>query len=283
LVECLRQAQRVRESARMAAQAALPGRVVARGVREISAVFALPSWVDWPLRITAPWLPDAGHAAVQGDSENLVFLDTETTGLSGGTGTLIFVLAMARVRAGVVHVTQWLLTEPGAERAWLAALTAALPARAHLVSYNGKSFDLPLLSARQRMTRSMDRFIDLPHWDLLTPVRRAFRAHWPNCRLQTAEQRLLDIVRVADLPGSMAPAAYRAFLRQGDTHALQQVLAHNARDVAHLPALLAALLRVYAEPERYGADAARMARALRVRRGRDGVRGDARMPASHPN
>jgi hypothetical protein len=283
LIERLRLAQRVRESARLSAQSALPGQVLERGVRVISAAYPLPAWVQWPAHVHAPWLPAPEATAVPCASDDLVFLDTETTGLSGGTGTLIFVLAMARVRAGVVEVTQWLLTEPGAEHAWLAAIVAALSTRSHLVSYNGKTFDLPLLSARQRLMRRSDAFADLPHWDLLTPMRRAFRGRWPNCRLQTAEQRLLGIARVEDLPGSMAPAAYHAFLRQGDIHALQRVLTHNARDVAHLPALLAVLLRVYAEPEAFDADVARMAKALRVRRGRGGARGDARMRANPPS
>lgn len=250
-VASLRAAQRVRESTRLAAEAALPGEEVARGVRRIRATQAgMPAP---PARL--PWEP----AAADGP---LVLLDTETTGLAGGSGTLVFLLAMARWEEDRLELDQWLLTAPSAEAAWIDAWQASLPAAHTLVSYNGRAFDLPLLAARQRLARRPDRFLERPHWDLLAPVRRAFASRWDDCRLATAERRLLGLERTGDLPGAFAPAAWLAFLRHGETARLREAIAHNRQDVLSLARLLPALLRVHAEPGRYDADGAALARRL---------------------
>ena len=142
-----------------------------------------------------PWEP---HGRAHGE---LLFVDTETTGLAGGTGTLVFLLGVARFVPGGLDVEQWLLLSPSAEGEWLAAIAARLPRDPLLVSFNGKAFDLPLLAARHRMQRMRDPFAQRAHWDLLFPLRRAFASRWPDCRQQTAERRLLGIERLDDLPG----------------------------------------------------------------------------------
>lgn len=250
-IESLRAAQRVRESSRVAAEAALPGVEVARGVRCVrwsQAGLPVP-----PARL--PWEP----AAAEGP---LLLLDTETTGLAGGSGTLVFLLALARWEGERLELEQWLLTAPSAEAAWIDAWQAGLPSAHTLVSYNGRAFDIPLLAARQRMSRRVDRFLDRPHWDLLAPVRRAFGSRWDDCRLATAERKLLGLERVDDLPGAFAPAAWLAFLRHGETARLREAIAHNRQDVLSLARLLPALLRVHAEPEAYDADGTALARRL---------------------
>ena len=119
--------------------------------------------------------------------------------------------------------------------------SAAMPTDPVLVTYNGKSFDLPLLHTRYRMNRRCEPFGDALHLDLLHPVRRQYRHIWPNCRLITVEERLLDHTRVDDLPGSEAPAAWRSFLSSGATGLLRRVLDHNARDLVSLVQVLGRL------------------------------------------
>jgi hypothetical protein len=253
-VDGLRNALRVRDARRVAAERALPGSELAPGVRLIEAVAPLPPCE----RAEVPW--DAGGPA----EGPLVYLDTETTGLAGGTGTLVFLLGLAWHDGEVLRVQQWLLTAPGAERTWLEHLCAQLPADPHLVSFNGKAFDLPLLASRHRLSRLRDPFAGRPHWDLLHPLRRAFDSRWPDCRLQTAERRLLGIERVDDLPGAFAPQAFTQFLRFGETSMLCEAIRHNRDDVVALARLLPVLRAVYADPGRFDADAVGIARRLQL-------------------
>ena len=176
-----------------------------------------------------------------------VYLDTETTGLSGGVGNLAFMVGVARYTdAQTLAVRQYLLGSFAAEAAMLRDLVSWVGRDAVLVSYNGKCFDLPLLGARCAMQRVEDGLGGLRHLDLMYTVRRAYRRHWPDCRLQTAEKRLLDLHRAGDLPGSEAPAAWQAWLRRGETVPLGGVLQHNFQDVASLALLHHGLLRDYA-------------------------------------
>jgi uncharacterized protein YprB with RNaseH-like and TPR domain len=251
-IESLRQAQRVREARRRSAETALPGSEVAPGVRVIEHRMPAPACA----RDAVPWEAGPGAAGP------LVYLDTETTGLAGGTGTLVFLLGLAWHEGSALVARQWLLLSPGAERAMWESVAALLPSDPHWVSFNGKSFDLPLLTARHRMSRLRDPFADRAHWDLLHPLRRAFDARWPDCRLQTAERRLLGVARVDDLPGAFAPQAWTAFLRHGETAMLVEAIRHNRDDVLALARLLPALREVYAEPARFDADAAAIGRRL---------------------
>ena len=151
-----------------------------------------------------------------------VYLDTETTGLSGGVGTLAFMVGVARFQDDAsLQVRQYLLADFAAEARMLRDLEDWIGGSAVLVSYNGKCFDLPLLAGRARMHRLASALPSLRHLDLMYAVRRAYRGHWPDCRLQTAERRRLGLQRVDDLPGSAAPAAWQAWLRQGETEGAQ--------------------------------------------------------------
>jgi len=200
----------------------------------------------------------------------LIFIDTETTGLAGGTGTLAFLVGIARVSGPALVVTQWLITCFSAEQAMLEALVRALAraptgtARAgcadgsadappdaapiELVSYNGKSFDLPLLATRLKLARMQPSLAAHPHHDLLHPLRTAFARRWPDCRLQTAERLLLGIDRDDDLPGHRIPAVWADFVQFGETRELDALVRHNRIDLLSLAALLPALGRVYLEP-----------------------------------
>lgn len=173
---------------------------------------------------------------------NRVCIDTETTGLAGGSGTIAFLVGVARFRGGALELTQWLLTRIGSEGAMLDALAAWLEPDDELASYNGKCFDRPLLSTRYRLRRRVDPLLGRAHHDLLHAVRRRYRREWANCRLLTAERELLGVVRDDDLPGAQAPAAWRAFLRSGATTDLARVATHNRQDLVSLARIAARLL-----------------------------------------
>ncbi len=173
--------------------------------------------------------------------EQHVYLDTETTGLSGGSGTLAFLVGLARVRGERLRVTQWLLTRFVGEATLLAELTSALEPADHLVTYNGRSFDAPLLATRLRMHGLRDPLPALGHLDLLHPMRRLFAASWPDCRLTSVEARLLGYRRRDDLPGSEVPQAWFDWLNLGAIDRLVQVTQHNCEDLVSLAASHVAL------------------------------------------
>lgn len=181
------------------------------------------------------------------DPGRLLFLDTETTGLAGGTGTVAFLVGLAFLEGDSLAVEQWLLTRFAGEPALLGAVVLRLGAAAHLVSFNGKSFDMPLLSGRLRLAGMEEPVAGLPHLDLLHSARRAFASRWSDCRLQTMERQLLGFQRRGDLLGAEVPAVWRDFLRRGDLGRLPAVVQHNRWDLMSLAALLPALLEVYAE------------------------------------
>jgi hypothetical protein len=191
----------------------------------------------------------------------LLALDTETTGLSGGTGTTAFLVGVAALEADGLVVDQYLLESFRGEAALLEQLAPRLSAAPGWLTFNGKSFDLPLLDTRMRLHGLDARAPDHPHLDLLAAVRRAFRAQWPDCRLATAEQRLLGYTRAQDLPGALAPLAWSDFLRRGVTARLGAVLEHNLWDLVSLFALLPALDAVYRDPQGEGASVTSVARA----------------------
>ncbi len=176
-----------------------------------------------------------------------VYIDTETTGLSGGAGNLAFMLGAARYYGpGRLEVRQFVLGSFAAEADMLRSVRDWVGPQAVLVSYNGKCFDLPVLENRLRMHGIGGTFGHRAHLDLMYSVRRAFRKHWPDCRLQTAERRLLDLRRRDDLPGAQAPAAWQSWLRHGRTRALTRVLSHNFQDVVSLALLHRRLSAIYA-------------------------------------
>jgi uncharacterized protein YprB with RNaseH-like and TPR domain len=198
--------------------------------------------------------------------EGWLLLDTETSGLAGGTGTWVFVFGAARFDGDCLRLRQHLLTRLDAEPAFIAAIAADLAGASLLISYNGKSFDLPLLETRFRLSGRVAPLAQMPHLDLLHGVRRAFASRWPDCRLATAERQLLGFVRDDDLPGSQAPEAWLDWLRGGDPRRLGAVLRHNRLDLLSLAALVPALAAVERAPLDYDADSVSLARHL-ARRG----------------
>jgi uncharacterized protein YprB with RNaseH-like and TPR domain len=239
----------------------LKGYQIAEGVIQIQQRICLKGTVgNQPLSLlrNALRLPGEGKEA----HLRQVYIDTETTGLSGGSGTLAFLIGLAVVERDALVVTQYLITRFVGEAAMLTAFAGALTPDDRLVSYNGKSFDLPLMITRYRMQSLSHAFDGLPHLDLLHPVRRLFRNRWPDCRLMTLEEQLLGFKRQHDLPGSEAPAAWTDFIREGRAERLIRVVEHNRQDIVSLALGHAVLSQAIQRPEIHGADIVALAQWL---------------------
>jgi len=184
--------------------------------------------------------------------QDLLFFDTETTGLAGGTGTRAFMIGAAdwhhdAARGPGLRIRQLMMATMAAEAAMLDTFRGWLAPGTVLSSYNGRCYDAPLLKTRYRLSRRGDPLSALDHVDLLFPTRRRYRGTWENCRLATIERQLLHIVREDDLPGSQAPAAWLHYLRGGDAIDLRRVLAHNHQDVVTLAQLMLRLIEAEAQ------------------------------------
>lgn len=196
-----------------------------------------------------------------------VFLDTETTGLAGGTGTLVFLAGVATFEGEGVQVRQWLMSQFRAEADLLGHLRSICADADLLVTYNGKSFDAPLLSTRYRLQAMDDPLDGLAHFDALHMVRRFWGRIWPDCRLATAEERLLGLSRHGDLPGSEAPESWFAWLRAGEIDRLSRAVNHNGQDLVSLAGLVGAAARAVKNPRPGRIDVAALAREHESKRG----------------
>ncbi len=179
----------------------------------------------------------AGETLVR-PAGDVLLLDTETSGLAGGAGTFAFLVGLARVEGDALVVRQYLTTRIAGEAALLAQVRAAVESAGCIVTFNGKSFDVPLLKGRFALRRETHPFEGLPHSDLLHASRRHLRDDWSDCRLRTAEERALGFHRVDDLPGAEVPEVWRRWLAFGESRDLPRVLAHNREDLVSLLALV---------------------------------------------
>jgi uncharacterized protein len=204
-----------------------------------------------PVVARREWLPDDAGVEVAALSTCLgfapdelrhpLFLDTETTGLSGGTGTVAFLIGLAWRDGDGVMLVQYFLTDFDRENALLWAVGQYVQHAGVLVTYNGRTFDWPLLQTRLVMRRVDPAWPSPPHLDLLTLARRIFKPRLRNCALQTIEQAVLDLHREEDLPGTLIPSRYFAWLRDGGNDVLEPVFVHNRQDVLSMALLLAHL------------------------------------------
>ncbi len=178
------------------------------------------------------------HLGLRGDPpdrwQDILWLDTETTGLAGGTGTYVFLLGIAYFAEGELVLRQHLLHDIGYERAFVETIQAEIEAFRACASYNGKSFDLPLLRARWVMTLRSEINVDESHLDLLHPARRLWRDRYGSTGLKQLEESLFDEGRMNDIPGALIPDAYFHYLRKRDPKIIAPVLEHNARDIVSL-------------------------------------------------
>jgi uncharacterized protein YprB with RNaseH-like and TPR domain len=190
-------------------------------------------------------LPDGVRRAVA-ELPAAAYFDTETTGLSTGAGTVIFLAGVARVVDDVMVVRQYLLPDYPFERPLLRALVADLARAQRLVSYNGRTFDMPMLAARLTFHGLFQEQAALPdaHDDLLPTARRLFRRPLGGARLADVESGVLGVRREVDCPGSEVPARYFNYLGGGSPDILAVVLDHNFQDVVSLALLETELARL---------------------------------------
>ncbi|HWC97181.1 MAG TPA: ribonuclease H-like domain-containing protein [Candidatus Sulfopaludibacter sp.] len=192
------------------------------------------------------------------------FLDTETTGLMGGTGTYAFLIGVGSIDASGFRLRQFFMRDYGEEASLLSRLAEYLEPFDVLITYNGKSYDQPLLETRFRMARARHPFGRMEHLDLLFGARRLWKLRLESCRLVDLENRILGVEREGDLPGELIPYCYFEFLRTQKAFEIVPIFHHNAIDILSLACLTAIVPFAFRSPEeaefRHGADLIGLAR-----------------------
>ena len=184
------------------------------------------------------------------EPSRLLFLDTETTGLSGGVGTYAFEIGIGMLSDGGMRVLQLVMSDMPEERRMLLEVADLVRTHDTLVTFNGKSFDIPLLESRMVMNGIRPCLSRLPHLDLLHVCRRIYRLRLKCCSLHMLEEMVLGKKREDDLPGSEAPERYFQYLRTGEFALLQDVLRHNKEDVISLAQLMGHVCSIFRAPEK---------------------------------
>ncbi len=172
------------------------------------------------------------------EASQCVFLDTETTGLAGGPGTYAFLVGLGLFAEDRFLVRQLFMRDYDEEEALLSVVAESLAAREFVVTYNGKTFDVPLIQDRLVMCRMPPVLSAKGHLDLLHATRRIWGRRLTDCRLTTVERSVLGVDRGVDIPSEEIPLVYFQFLRDGDASGLATVFRHNRSDVLLLPVLL---------------------------------------------
>ncbi len=187
---------------------------------------------------------------LQGDPawwRRVVYFDVETSGLSGGAGTLAFLVGCAWFKGEDFEIRQFFLAGPSGERPMLDALARVFDEASLIVTYNGRTFDVPLMETRWAFHRKGAPTDDLPHFDMLPPARRlwgrrdrgsAALDESEGCSLAALERRVLRFHRIGDVPGLEIPARYFHFLRTGQATAIEGVLEHNRLDLISLAVVM---------------------------------------------
>lgn len=183
------------------------------------------------------------------DVRKCLFLDTETTGLSGGAGTVAFLVGVGFIEGGALVIEQYLMRDYSDEPDLIDRLANRMDRFEYVCTFNGKTFDMPLLEARFTMNRMRHRWREMENLDLLHPARRTWKRRLGSCRLGRLEEMILGLERVGDLPGCEVPQRYFDFLKTGDMSLLEEIIRHNRQDIATLATLLVKLCEIYDSPE----------------------------------
>jgi uncharacterized protein YprB with RNaseH-like and TPR domain len=227
------------------------------GSIDISDLAELP--VDLLERLSEGTIPSA-HPV------KWAFLDTETTGLAGGTGTYAFLIGVGSIDNTGFRLRQFFMRDYGEEPSLLRRLDEYLAQFDVLITYNGKAYDQPLLETRYRMSRAQHPFDRMQHLDLLFGARRLWKLRLESCRLVDLENQVLGVEREGDLPGEMIPYCYFEYLRTKHAFRLVPIFHHNAIDILSLACLTAIVPFAYRRPEdaplRHGPDFIGLARWL---------------------
>jgi uncharacterized protein YprB with RNaseH-like and TPR domain len=197
-----------------------------------------------------------------------LFLDTETTGLAGGSGTYAFLIGVGSIGDDGFRVRQFFMRDYSEEASVLHSLAEYIGRFDVLITYNGRSYDQPLLETRYTMCRARHPFGQLEHLDLLYGARRLFRLRLENCRLVNLENQILGYEREGDIPGEMIPYCYFEYLRSRRAHRLPPIFHHNVLDIVSLACLTGVIPESFRDPgsvrARHGMDLLGLARWLQV-------------------
>jgi uncharacterized protein YprB with RNaseH-like and TPR domain len=203
--------------------------------------------LDVPLELMAEWARELEIAKIP--PEGFAFIDTETTGLAGGSGTYAFMIGVGRFEGNEFLLAQFFLRGPAEEPAMLAALDEFLTPCQTVVSFNGKAFDMPLIQARYITNGAPPPLKEVPHLDLLHLARRLWRQRLPSRALGYLEEHILGQTRTEeDTPGWMIPEMYFDYLRSGDARPLKGIFYHNATDILSMVTLLEHMAHMLADP-----------------------------------
>ncbi len=208
----------------------------------------------------------SGGAIPRSHPSKWCFLDTETTGLAGGTGTYAFLVGCGSIEPDGFRVRQFFMRDYGEEASQLHALAEYLERFDVLITYNGKTYDQPLLETRYRMVRRRPPFAHMEHLDLLFGARRLWKIRLDSCRLVHLEHQILGVEREGDLPGELIPYYYFDYVRTQRAVKLVPILHHNVVDIVSLACLTAIVPEAFRSPAtipvRHGADLLGVARWL---------------------
>lgn len=183
------------------------------------------------------------------DLSRAAFIDTETTGLAGGTGTYAFLIGVGHFDGDSFRLQQFFMRDYDEEAALLHHLADTLEPLQGIVSFNGRAFDLPLLETRFLLSRLYPGLLDMPHLDLLHPARRMWKSRLSSCALSSLEANVLDVRRDGrDVPGMLIPYMYFRFLQTGDASEISRIFYHNAQDILSLVTLTSRLAALYQTP-----------------------------------
>ncbi len=183
------------------------------------------------------------------DFRKALFLDTETTGLAGGTGTFAFMVGLGFFQGDSFLIQQFFMRDYSEERASLSLIKELLESFQFLVTFNGKYYDIPLLETRFILCRMPSKIREMPNFDLLYPSRKIWKGAYDNCRLVTLESQLLGMERVDDVPSEWIPYLYFDYIKTRDALKIYPVFYHNQMDILTMVALAGRIHLVYHDPQ----------------------------------
>jgi uncharacterized protein YprB with RNaseH-like and TPR domain len=183
------------------------------------------------------------------DLRKALFLDTETTGLAGGTGTFAFMIGLGFYEGNRFLVQQFFMRDYSEERASLFLLKGLLESFQYLITFNGRHYDIPLLETRFILSRLPSKIREMPNFDLLYPARKIWKGAYDNCRLITLESQLLGMERVDDIPSEWIPYLYFDYVQTGDASKIHKVFYHNRMDIFSMVALVGRIHLFYHDPQ----------------------------------
>ncbi len=182
------------------------------------------------------------------DLQKGLFLDIETTGLAGGTGTFVFMVGLGFFQENGFLIHQFFMRDYSEEKASLSLIGERIKCFQFLVTFNGRYYDLPLLETRFILSRLSTNIREMPNFDLLYPARKIWKGAYENCRLVTLESQLLGMERLDDIPSEWIPSLYFDYLQSGDGRRIQQVFYHNQMDILSMVSLIGRIHLVYHDP-----------------------------------